>query len=76
MSFVQKNVIKGDIKENTARLNNLPENEKVSVCPWNAIEVHPYKDGVEYSKEYYPQARESSTAPEIKEPQGQSSSTP
>ena len=53
-----KHINKGDPKENAEKYNNMDLMKKKGVCPWDAIEVHLYEEGVGRSKEFYVQPRE------------------
>ena len=52
-----KHVIKGDVRANSERINAMDLASKDGVCPWNAIEVHPYEAGEARSREFYEQPR-------------------
>lgn len=52
-----KDVIKGDQRENSHRLNHLDLMTKKGVCPWDAIEILPFEDAVERSRLFYAQPR-------------------
>lgn len=56
-TFRPKHVIKGDVRANTDELNDMDLSQKDGVCPWNAIEVHPFDPGAERSREFYDQPR-------------------
>ena len=50
-------MLKGNPGENAERLNKTDLFQKEGVCPWDAIELHEFEEGVERSKKYYPQPR-------------------
>lgn len=53
-----KDVIKGDVKGNSERLNQLDLAAKKGVCPWDAIEVRPFEEGEASSHQFYDQPKE------------------
>lgn len=51
-----RDVVKGGLAAGCAALNAQDPFAKAAVCPWDAIEVLPFADGVLRSARFYPQA--------------------
>jgi ferredoxin len=56
-TYRPRHVARGDIVAETARLNGMDISRKNGVCPWDAIEVHPFDAGEKRSAEFYEQPR-------------------
>lgn len=52
-----RNVMQGDAKTNIGNFNAMNLEQKKGVCPWDAIEIQPYKEGLDRGKEFYAQPR-------------------
>ena len=52
-----KVINKGDARENMEKYNLMDLMSKQGVCPWDAIELHFYKEGVERSELFYEQPK-------------------
>jgi ferredoxin len=54
-----KNVNKGDPRENMAIFNDMDLMSKSGVCPWDAIEIHPFEEGRDRSETFHEQPKKS-----------------
>jgi ferredoxin len=57
-TYRPKHMLKGDQKANMEGLNKMDLMAKNGVCPWDAIEIHAYAEGVKRSNIFYPQPRQ------------------
>ncbi len=59
-----KDVNKGDVDENIRRINSTDLFQKAGICPWDAIEIQKFDEGVERSGEFYAQPLKAEPDPE------------
>ena len=59
-----KDVNKGDVDANIARINATDLFQKAGICPWDAIEIHKFDEGEARSHNFYEQPRQVEGDPE------------